>query len=280
MTTPDPPGGDPAQQTGAGAADGRIRRPEPARAGPRRASVAAAASVGESEAKPSPEPSERKVTDAVAHAVKVGYDVISDNIRQGREAAERFRQGEFSIREAPTEIEAAALRLLHLARELSTTTFDVCERLLKELGAQAQAAASPPAAPRPSPPTTPPPFREPADYPSARKAKSPPTPPKAPADGLNVTVQFAGGQGVAHTSRLTRPRRPTAPAAISATPLAPMVGGGEPISGVNFQADLSLDGLLIVVTLPEGQAPGVYSGLVRAGDDPVPLGALTIEILK
>ena len=272
MTTPDPLCGGQAQPTGAGEADGRIRRPEPARAGPRRASARAEAAVGAAETQPAPETPERKVTDAVAHAVKVGYDVISDNIRQGREAAERFRQGEYSIREAPGDIEVAALRLLHLARELSTTTFDVCERLLKELGAQAQAAASPA--------TAPPPFREPADYPSASKAKSPRSPPEAPIDGLKVTVQFAGGQGVTHTSRLTRPRRPTSPAAISATPLSPTTGGGEPISGVTFQADLSVDGLLIVVTLPEGQAPGVYSGLVRAGDDPVPLGALTIEIPK
>ena len=45
-----------------------------------------------------------KVSDAVAHAVKMGYDVITENIRQGREAAERFRQGEYSVREVPGDL--------------------------------------------------------------------------------------------------------------------------------------------------------------------------------
>jgi hypothetical protein len=220
--------------------------------------------------KPSSEAADQKVSDAVAHAVKVGYDVIAENIRQGREAAERFRQGEYSLREAPVDIEIAALRLLHLARELSTTTFDVCERLLKELG-----ALKPPGSAR-----APPPFPDPADYPSTAKAKPPTAPAPGATEAMKITVRFAGGEGVAHTVSLGRPRRPTEPDNISAAPLAPAKAGGKPIAGVSFQADVSVDGLIVLVTLPKGQAPGIYSGLVHAGEDPVPLGVLTIEVPK
>src|SRR5262249_21736359 len=105
------------------------------------------------------------INEAVAHAVKLGYDVIADNIQQGREAAARFRQGKYRLREAPGEIEVAAHRLLGLARELSKTTFDVCERLLTELAAQ-------------KPPydrtRSVPPFREPA--PSVKPVKPAPPP--------------------------------------------------------------------------------------------------------
>ena len=150
MTTPDAPRGGKAQGSGAGAADGRIRRTDPARSGPKRSSATAANNAAATTglgAAPSPEATEAtatdtKVSEAVARAVKAGYDVIEKNIRQGREAAERFRQGEYSIGDAPDDIEAAARRVLDLARVLSTSTFDVCERLLKELGTQTKTWSS------------------------------------------------------------------------------------------------------------------------------------------
>ena len=35
---------------------------------------------------------------------------------------------------------------------------------------------------------------------------------------------------------------------------------------------------MAVVTVPDGIAPGVYSAMVYAGTDEVPLGVLTVEI--
>ena len=148
------------------------------------------------------------MTDAVGHAVKMGYDVISENIRQGREAAQRFRHGEYSMREAPGDLEIATLRLLHLARELSTTTFDVCERLVKELGNQR------------------PPDDRSSDLPgfwSAGPASAPTAKPPAAAAAdpavMKVTVRFDGApKAIAHTTSLMRPQRPTPAAGLSATP--------------------------------------------------------------
>src|SRR5687768_6526585 len=119
MTIPEDRAGDPEQKATAE----RVRRPAPAAAGPRRARTAAATEPPTS-TPPGPGP-DAKVGDAVAQAVKLGYDVIAENIRQGREAAERFSKGKYNIREAPGDLEVAAQRLLQLSRELSTTTFDV-----------------------------------------------------------------------------------------------------------------------------------------------------------
>jgi hypothetical protein len=254
-------------------ADGRVRRPEPARRGPIRASPPSAADPAKPKAHaPKAQPAQDpKVSDAVAHAVKMGYDVITENIRQGREAAQRFRQGEYSLGDAPGDLEVAALRLLHLARELSTTTFDVCERLLKELGAQ-----QPPRDRTPHVPG----FRAaaPAAAPTPAKAASP-TPPDAGA--MKVTVRFEGAsKAIAHTYSLTRPRQPTAATDVSAAALAPAGRGGAPIAGVRFEMDASVEGIVAVVNVPKGQAHGFYSGLVHARGDPIPLGVLTIEIAK
>ena len=261
----------------AGKAKARLSRSNPARLAPKRAralggGVPDGPGGASGPAPPSGEANDATINQSVAHAVKLGYDVIAENIKQGREAAQAFRKGNYNMREVPGDLEVAAMRLLQLARELSTTTFDVCERLLKEVGAKA------PAADRAS---DIPPFR-------ASKAANG-TPPKAspaaakPADPglMKVTVRFAGaGKALAHTETLARPRQPTAVAEISAQPLAPPRAGGPPIAGVSFESDVSVEGIVAVVTLPKGQAPGVYSGLVHAGRDDVPLGVLTIEIRK
>jgi len=269
MTTPEGP------VTGSEASNAsatpRATRPQPQRTGPIRSQSVWEAPVPD----PAPGPGTAgapdnaagaPVSESVARAVKMGYDVIAENIRQGRIAAERFREGEYNIREVPGDLEVAALRLLKLARELSTTTFDVCEKLLKEIAANAPAKARtagvPPfPAPSPDPP------------PSTTKAADPRM--------MRLTVRFEGGppaQG--HTTHLERPSEPTAPSDITADPLAARDAGLSPITSVRFDVDMALEGLVAIVQLPQNQAAGIYSGLVHTPHSKVPLGVLTIEVGK
>ena len=233
------------------AAEERVRRPRPQREGPKRAATGAL-----------PREAEASINESVAHAVRTGYDVIAENIRQGREAAAKFRQGEYNIRDVPGDLETVLLRLIHLAREVSTTTFDVCERLLKEVGGD-----------KPPPPSTAgvPPFPSPSAKPAA------PRPEVAPGR-MKLTARFVGtAKAVAITEALDRPRRPTTPKDLAATPLTSRQGATIP--GVTFETDMSVEGLIAVITIPKDQAVGVYSGLVHAANDEVPLGVLTVEIL-
>ena len=267
MTIPEGTSGDPAASRKAGKAGAHLSRPKPQRRGPKRAGAGAGRADPPGAAAPPPGSAEdRAVGDSVAHAVKVGYDVIAENIRQGREAAARFRQGEYNVREVPGDLQIMALRLIRLARELSTTTFDVCERLLKEAGANVppedRAAEVPP-------------FR------AAAAAAPKPGAQAAEAGVMNVTTRFVGaGKALGRTTSLVRPRRPTAAGDISVTPLAGRAAGAKPIGGVSFETDVSVEGIIAVVKIRKGQAPGVYSGLVHAPGDDVPLGVLTIEIPK
>ena len=267
MTIPKGTAYDKAASRKAGKADAHLSRPEPERRGPRRAGTGAGQASADAAADAPPGSAhDPTVSESVAHAVKVGYEVISENIRQGREAAARFRQGEYNVRDVPGDLEVVALRLIQLARELSTTTFDVCERLLREAGAN-----------RPPEDRTAevPPFR------AATTAAKKPTAQPADAAAMKVTIRFVGSAtAIGRSVGLERPRHPTAATDISVTPLSPRAAGGKPIGAVTFESDVSVEGIVAVVTIPKGQAPGVYSGLVHAKGDDVPLGVLTIEIPK
>jgi len=209
-------------------------------------------------------PPEHTVSESVSHAVKVGYDVIAENIRQGREAAARFRQGEYNVRDVPNDLQDMALRLVTLARELSKTTLDVCERLLKEVGDSPEDRT-----------------KKVAPFPNVAPAAQKPSAPAADPGMMKVTIRFTGGgKGVARTATLSRPRRPTAPGEISVTPLSRRAAGAKPIGGVSFETDMSVEGIVAVVNIPKKQEPGIYSGQVYAKGDEVPLGVLTIEVPK
>jgi hypothetical protein len=96
---------------------------------------------------------------------------------------------------------------------------------------------------------------------------------------MKVTLRCDGApNAIAHTTSLERPRRPAAPADIIAQPLATGDGAGAPLTSVSFETDVSVEGIIARVSVPEGQPPGVYSGLVRVKGDPIPLGVLTVEL--
>lgn len=265
MTIPEGTSGGRGASRTAAEAEARVSRPEPGRLGPKRAKTGKKGKDPTKDADPaSGSPQDQTVSDSVAHAVKVGYDVIAENIRQGREAAARFRQGEYNVREVPGDLQVMALRLVQLARELSKTTLDVCERLLKEVGASPEDRTA-----------EVPPFR------TAAPAAEKPSAPAADAGVMKVTIRFTGGgKGLARTATLSRPRHPTAPGHISVTPLSRRAAGAKPIGGVNFETDMSVEGIVAVINIPKRQEPGIYSGLVHARGDEVPLGVLTIEVPK
>ena len=253
MTIPETPSDAPASATAPVAE--RITRPEPEARGPNRAGPSNTAK-GAAHSDPS-------VSESVAHAVRSGYDVIAENIRQGREAAAKFRQGDYNMRDVPGDVETALLRLIQLARELGSTTLDVCERLVKEIGPQGPA----PGRVDPAPPFWPTP-------------KPSPAPAAEAADRIALTVRFKGeAKAQARTSTLDRPRRPTPPQDVSATSLQARDAAQGAITQVAFSVDMSVAGLVAEVTLPDGLAAGVYSGLVYALNDEVPLGVLAVEIL-
>ncbi len=270
MTTPEGAPGGAKKSRGTSAPKPRVRRAPPERTGPVRSGGGPAeAPSGAPDATGGSGPSAGSINEQIAQAVRAGYDVIAENIQQGRQAAERFRQGDYNFRDVPDDVQSVLQRLIQLARELSTTTFDVCDRLLSEWR-----PTNPPAPPSDGPP----PFR-PAPTPQPA-----PAPVVAPGNGagpgqINLAVQFEGApNALARTLWLDRPSQPAEAQTFTSTPLASADPAAPVISQVSFKMDLSQGGLVAVVTVPPGQPKGVYSGLVRAPSDDIPLGVLAVEI--
>ena len=260
MTTPEEPPGNTTVAAGSDPAADRVTRPQLTRATSRRGrnpSASAAATAPPAAAAPAgqnPGPTARhsvKLTEAAASAVQTGYNVIAENIEQGRKAAAKFREGKYNIRDVPKDAQEMGERVLKAARDFSTTAIDVGEWLLKTASSS-----------------------------SAGKQDG--------RDGMKLTVRVSVG-GAAHklhTMVLDRPKSPgTGPEHLSVRGLEPhpLNEGAVPISkdNVSFTPDYSVEGGLVAeVRVPAGQTAGVYTGQVyatRAGEQ-APLGLLSVDV--
>ncbi|WP_427963634.1 hypothetical protein [Altererythrobacter sp.] len=277
----------------------RVTRPvaermRPDRSGARAAEQAKAKAAAQSAPAPDPQsapPSSKaapskatQIDEAVAQAVKSGYDVLAKTIAQSRESATRFRQGEYNMRDVPQDVQNVTLRLLDLARQLSATTLDLCEQLVMQIGNGVGAGPPPPGevaskmppfrSHEPQSEFGSPPIEGGEDQQSLRAA-----PPPQSAGGIPISIVFDGTKKAkALNSSLSRPVSPTGTWQISAAPLASREGNATPIENVSFSSDLSEGTLVATIKVPKGQPPGTYSGLVFAETQPVPLGMLVIEI--
>lgn len=296
MTTPKKP----ASKAG-GSAD-RVKRPTPGRSGPKRNAAGMSASGAPPDRTESAAGSSIPVSDAIADAVRRGYQVVGENIEQGRAAAEQFRTGHYSIRDVPYDLNQMALRLLILTRELSTTACDILEQVLRDpnlvgpgdrkpggeddrtaragpprgTGAPGFRPAPPP--PRPDPSGGPPHIRLGAAAPP-RAGAAPPDPPPArkPAAPPPVTldVRLTGKPAVVRAATLAPPNPPSpiaAPGLIAADANAAAIRaitfspGGDPLS------------MTVTIVVPDDQPAGVYSGVICAAETQIPLGTLAIEV--
>jgi len=263
----------------------RITRPKPEADGPNRggwASGPAPADAGSARDESRPDAG-APVSEAIANTVKLAYSVIGQNVEQGRRAASKFRQGEYNIRDVPSDVNALATRLLNLTRELSTTTFDILERLLKDpqmLGALQRGTDNPKGSEFRAPGA--PPF-----YPtpgSAPNGQGPPSAPSSPSsqptsaqETLALSCAFTGARRAAtRAASLTRPDQPTV---LALSTLTSLDGSLPPIGGVRFSAAPDGSGIVANVPIPDGQPAGLYSGVICAEDTQKALGLLTIEVL-
>ncbi|HEY1880309.1 MAG TPA: hypothetical protein VGG68_10280 [Caulobacteraceae bacterium] len=259
----------------------RKRRAAPKRTGPIRRSAAASASKPATTARRQ-EPDEGldlAVSDAVAQAVRLGYKVLAENLEEGRIAAKQFRVGEYNVRNVPNDLNVLAKRMVNLARDLSTTTFDVLDRVLQDptlmKAVRRMAESIDPVAPTAKPSAASPSQSAPPAPAKSGKMVAPANPSPV-VQSVPLTCRFSGAaEARVLASWLTRPDSPTPLATAGLTTLE---AGVPPIAGVTFHA--SNDGLGVVaeIQFPSDQAAGVYSGVVVGVADGKVVGALTIQV--
>lgn len=245
----------------------RVRRPMAARTGPIRSDASRPPPPTSPPPTSPPPAADVPISESVARTVQKGYDVVAENIRQGRRAAAHFRQGEYNIRDVPNDVEVLARRMLDLARDLTTTTFDVVEKLLKDAHVGDRAPQAPKA----------PPFRA-TPAASGRKAPGPAQSEPAAGAELPVICTFVGKRkAVVRSSLLARPTQPVLPDRQISIDALKSSDGKTVITGISFAADGA--GLRITIPIAPDQPAGTYAGLVSAEGSPWALGVLAIEVL-
>ncbi len=240
----------------------RMRRSDPARDASIRSSWAGRANAGSNHPAP-----DAAVDEVVAHAVRVGYQVIGENIRQGRVAADRLRAGDYSMRELPDELGQLSRRLLQLTRDLSTTAFDLFGAILRDPGLRSAVERYDP------PPRA---GRAAASGPALGAVAAGVTGASQVTRQLPLTYNLKGNkQAVATATTLRNPEQPTL---LSATGLSSLNHSLPPLRNVSFAAAADGYGVVATIDIPEDQPPGIYSGVVCAVNTHEPLGTLTVQV--
>jgi len=194
------------------------------------------------------------VDEVVAQAVRMGYHVIEENIQQGRLAAERVRNNDYRASDMSDDAANAAKRLVRLARELSTTWFDLIAAAMRDPGLQSALA-------RPTEAAT-----------QARHARE-----RMQATAVPVASIVRSSRQV-EVMPLTL-QAPDGPAVPTITGLYSTDPRLPPITTVVFRIASDKRGPLVEIYVLDDQPPGTYNGVVVDSDSQRPLGTLTVRVL-
>jgi hypothetical protein len=193
----------------------------------------------------------KEVPDVVADAVRLGYQVVEENLRHGRAAADRFKARDYGLGDATDDAQVLGRRLLDLARDLGSTWFDLIGALLDD---QRLRDAVRPKAP-----------------------SDPSRPDQQPSNGGGVKVRVIGhpsATGEALLEPLTD---------LSGPPQITPLRQSNPtetaaITGVRLGADPDTGAPALLVPVPPDQRPGVYSGTVHDAGTRRLLGSVSLTV--
>lgn len=193
----------------------------------------------------------KTVEQVVAEAVRKGYEVVGENIRQGRQAAERMRARSYTPAEIPGELRRFADRLLQLSMELGTTWFQLIGAILRDPQLrEAFEGAGQEAAPRPA------------------EQVQPVSPP------IVYTVRCS--RTVEHSLKLHPLTGPVQPTIAGLHSIAP---GGHSVAPGRVTFRRNPDGSLLVnITVPDEVPAGTYNGAVIDRDTHEAIGTLRLRI--
>lgn len=203
--------------------------------------------------------SDADVSEVIAHAVRVGYQVIGENIQQGKAAADRMTTGDFAVGDVPGELTQLSLRLLQLTRELSTTAFDLIGAAIRDPNLQTAVRGLSQAVP-------------------AAMGAATSSVPRAPRGGsvpLTVTI-VSDRHVVAEPTTLRHPEQATS---LTVAALASPNAALPTIRNVSFAPSADGKGLAATIVVPHEQPAGTYSGVVSDSKTHQALGMITVQVM-
>ncbi|HEY1560689.1 MAG TPA: hypothetical protein VGF71_07350 [Caulobacteraceae bacterium] len=208
----------------------------------------------------------------VSDVVKTAYNVIADNIERTRNAAEKFRQGDYQLGNVPDDLDRMLEGVSDLSRKLNRAAFEVFKMVVLDLAvarSDRNRAVS-----------------DAAVGPSATGVS--PAPTSMDSGAMPLTLRFRGDAepltgrltATPSTALLRRPGNGIGPGEIK---VGPFTKQGETSDGsfgpVAFDFDLAQGVLVAEVTATPSATPGWYSALVYVpGEDAPPLGRLDVRL--
>jgi len=209
----------------------------------------AAGGGGESVAEP--------LDDAVTHGVKLGYQVIEEQIRQGRRAAQKCREGSYDADDLGVDVGEFMARALRIYQDMGTLCFEVVESVARNPVLRSALGGS---------------VREKR----AEPAKEPRTAPDAGGSGLIMGVEVdtrRSAKAWAEVHPTTKHFTPLARALHAADPKIP------PLTGIRFVPHPSGKGVMLRVEVPAEQPAATYTGVVVDSETNEPRGTVCVRIL-
>jgi hypothetical protein len=234
--------------------DERRRRPPPLRTEPIRSVFPPA---GDAPARPTAGvEAVREVSQAsdsaIGAAVRAAYDVVDQNVLEGRRAAERLRAAASPLAAPSPDPRSIANRLMHMTRDMGAAWLELAVAVLKEPEVRAvlDRMASRPAAPAPA---------------------------SAPAAAGEVVQRLSSRRPIEVTLSPLPARSTPAPPGIAG--LHALDAALPPISQVRF--GLRPDGgLELRIDVPDDQPPGAYSGTIVDVGSLQPIGTLAVRVVE
>ena len=258
----------------------RLHRKDPERTGPRRNGWSV---FGQSATRASPESRREEPAreaawagqwnDVVARSVELGYRVVEENIRRGREVAEQLRGHPTGAPTIPHSLQQLSECTLRYAADLAAFWRDVVAAVAPGIDGNSSSPRR----------------REPS--------------PRSPSDGFGTAVGGAGPEAftgsspegrtavsVAITSlrptRVTLELRPQSEGRrLDTHGLREVDAAIPPLDDVAFEpggddTDGSHGGICLRIRVPEEQPPGLYSGVVFDRDTGHPQGTLAVRLTE
>ena len=261
--------------------DEHVRRPKLERSEPIR-SFSTLVGGGRGATTQASGPESPSIGDAFSRAVDVGYRVIDEYIRQGQQAAERMRQGDYNAEAATADFQDLAVRMTRSASDLMETWLQLVAGATgvaggSNFGLTGGRAQVGPAANGRHPPervrwTDPPPDR------GTVPRGAPPAPEPShgdPADArLRIEVQSSRPTEVFVDLRAGASRRPLRVHALRSVETDKPRLEAKLCHGANTD-----EPSVLRVEVPPDHPPGAYHGLILDEEANRPLGTLTVKIL-
>jgi hypothetical protein len=191
----------------------------------------------------------KTVEEVVSEAVRKGYEVVEENLRQGRQAAQRLRLGTYKSSEIRGELGSFGNRLLQLGMELGATWVQLVAAIVRD--PQLRFA-----------------FEEAGqETPGTAATVQPVSPP--------IAYRVRCSREVEHSLALHPLHRPMVPTVAGLYSLDADVS--IPPGRVTFRREG--DSLVVHINVPDDLPAGTYNGAVIDRDTQEPIGTLRLRIV-